>query len=95
MAEKFKFYVFFLLKSARDLLLCRNFIVKVSESIGNSEFVLTEETAVVEVVRMNFRLQNPTVDDKVENNWQFKFWPKRHKWSIIDDTETVVKCNKS
>ena len=57
--------------------------------------MLIEETAVVEVERMNLRLQNPTVDDKVENNWQIKFWPKRRKQSIVDDAETVVKCDKS
>ena len=57
--------------------------------------MLTEETAGEEVMRMDFRLQNPTVDDKAENNWQIKFGPKRHKWSIIDDAEIVVRWNKS
>ena len=50
----------------------------------------TEETAVVEAVKMDFRLQNPIVDDKAENNWQVKFWPKRHNWSIFVDAETIA-----
>ena len=83
------------MKLARDFVSCRNLIFRVSENIGSGESVLTEETAVVEVVRMSFRLQNLTVDDKAENNWHFEFWPKRHKWSVIVDTEAVAECNKS
>ena len=38
--------------------------------------MLTEETAIVEVVRMNSRLQNPTVDDKTENVGKLNFGQK-------------------
>ena len=33
----------------------------------------TEETAVVEVVKMDFKLQNPTVDDKTKTAGELNF----------------------
>ena len=83
------------MKLARDFLLLWNFSCEVSETIRSRESVSTEETKVRGVKKNDFRRQNRIVDDKRENNWQIKFWPKRQKRSINGDAETVAKCNKS
>ena len=45
--------------------------------------MLTGETAIVEVVKMNSRLQNPTVDDKTENVGNLNFGQREGNGALL------------
>ena len=77
----------------------RNFILEFQRPSEVDESVVTEETEIRKVVRnaSGFRIAPLRTKRKFANCFpkQSKFWPKRHKWSIINDAETVAKRNKS